>query len=144
MAKNYHNYCTCRTTWEYRHIFVPIAAFWQRFFQTLLMLNIHLGVTVYHTLTIFFTINAKDLIVQNAKFWIHTLKLNVIFWDCKKIKADYFWTWVDSPYCPRWSIALLCTHVFAGKMLTMFVSCVYRKSEFGISTPPGNPFTKMN
>ena len=38
-----------------------VPAFWQRFFfRTLLNLNVHPGVTMYHTLVIIFTINAKE------------------------------------------------------------------------------------
>ena len=58
-----HKYLSCRTTWEYCHIYVRVAGFWQRVFQTLLHLNVHISVTLQHTLMIFSTINVKDLIM---------------------------------------------------------------------------------
>ena len=44
-------------------------------FKTVLILNVHPGMTVYHTLMSFSKINAKDLIMQHAKFQICILKL---------------------------------------------------------------------
>ena len=54
-------------------------------FKTLVILNVYPGVTVYHSLMVFFTINAKDLIMQHEKFHSYILKLSTIFWHCKKI-----------------------------------------------------------
>ena len=77
-------YLLCRTTWEYCHIYVRVAAFWQRVFQTLLNLHVRTGVTLWLTLMISSTENAKDLIMLHEKFQICILKINNIIWRCKK------------------------------------------------------------
>ena len=51
-------------------------------FYNLLILNVYPGMKV--RLMIFSTINARDLIMQNEKFHIYTLKLNTIFGIAKK------------------------------------------------------------
>ena len=53
-----HKYLLCRTTSEYCHTYVRVAAFWQSVFQNLLKLNVDTGVTL-QSLIIFSTINAK-------------------------------------------------------------------------------------
>ena len=61
------------------------ARFSQRFFSNLdIFFYNYPGMAVYHRLMIFFTMNAKDLIMQHENFHIYTLKLTTIFWHCKK------------------------------------------------------------
>ena len=63
--------------------FCPCCSVLAVFFQTLLILDIHPGMTVHHTLMIVFIINEKDFIMQYAKFQIYTLKLDTFFWHYK-------------------------------------------------------------
>ena len=88
-----HKYLSSHETRKHRHIFVRVAAFWQRVFQTLPNLDVHPGVAVYHTLKIFSIVNAKDLLMPHTKFQVCTLKINTIFCHRKK-KSHYFWTGV--------------------------------------------------
>ena len=57
---------------------VHSAAFWQHVCQTLQNMNVHSGVTLYHTLMLFSTINAKKIIMQHENFQMYTLKTNII------------------------------------------------------------------
>ena len=79
-----HKYLTSHETRKHRHIFAHVAAFWQRVFQTLPNLDVHFGVSVYHTLKIFSIVNAKDLLMPHTKFQVCTLKINTIFCHRKK------------------------------------------------------------
>ena len=88
-----HKYLSSHETRKHRHIFARVAPFWQRVFQTLPNLGFHPGVAVYHTLKIFFIVNAKDLLMPHTKFRVCTLKINAIFCHRKK-KSHYFWTGV--------------------------------------------------
>ena len=115
----------------------------------LLNLNAYPGVTVYHTLMAFSTINAKDLIKQHEKFhiYIYTLKLSSIFGIGKK--SDYFWAMVyietgfciflatttqlherSCPVCSsvRPPVCLLSVGVFVGLPVCQFVSPSVRPS----------------
>ena len=93
-------YLSSHETRKHRHIFVRVAAFWQRVFQTLPNLDVHPGVAVYHTLKIFSIVNAKDLLMSHTKFQVCILKINTIFCHRKKI-SHYFWTGVYKTYIPR-------------------------------------------
>ena len=94
-----HKYLSSHETRKHRHIFARVASFWQRVFQTLPNLDVHPGVTVYHTLKIFSTVNAKNLLMPHTKFQVCTLKINTIFCHRKK-KSHYFWTGVyQLPWC---------------------------------------------
>ena len=88
-----HKYLSSHETRKHRHIFARVAAFWQRVFQTLPNLDVHPGVAVYHTLKIFSSVNAKDLLMPHTEFQVCTLKINTIFRHRKK-KSHYFWTGV--------------------------------------------------
>ena len=88
-----HKYLSSHETRKHRHIIARVAAFWQRVFQTLPILDVHPGVAVYHTLKIFSIVNAKDLLMPHTKFQVCTLKINTIFCHRKK-KSHYFWTGV--------------------------------------------------
>ena len=79
-----HKYLTSHETRKHRHIFAHVAAFWQRVFQTLPNLDVHFGVSVYHTLKIFSIVNAKDLLMPHTKFQVCTLKINTIVCHRKK------------------------------------------------------------
>ena len=79
-----HKYLSSHETRKHRHIFARVVAFWQRVFQTLPNLDVHPGVAVYHTLKIFFIVNAKDLLMPHTKFQVCTLKINTIFCHSKK------------------------------------------------------------
>ena len=88
-----HKYLSSHETRKHRHIFARVAAFWQRVFQTLPNLDVHPGVAVYHTLKIFSSVNAKDLLMPHTEFQVCTLKIDTIFRHRKK-KYHYFWTGV--------------------------------------------------
>ena len=77
-------------TWEFRRIFIRVSAFWQRFFQTLLLwMSTH---TWRCTFIILSTIKAKDLIMQHAKFEIYTLKSYTIpYVGIARKNFEYFW-----------------------------------------------------
>ena len=79
-----HKYLSSHETRKHRHIFARVAAFWQRVFQTLPNLDVHPGVAVYHTLKIFSSVNAKDLLMPHTEFQVCTLKINTIFRHRKK------------------------------------------------------------
>ena len=79
-----HKYLSSHETRKHRHIFARVAAFWQRVFQTLPNLDVRPGVAVYHTLKIFSSVNAKDLLMPHTEFEVCTLKINTIFRHRKK------------------------------------------------------------
>ena len=96
-----HKYLSSHETRKHRHIFARVAPFWQRVFQTLPNLGVNPGVAVYHTLKIFFIVNAKDLLMPHTKFRVCTLKINAIFCNRKK-KSHYFWTGVYTGFRRIW------------------------------------------
>ena len=82
-------YLLCRTTWEYCHIYVRVAAFWQRVFLTKFACS-HRCDAIKYTHDIFHN-KCKRPHHATRKFEIYTLKINTIIWHCKK-QSDYFWT----------------------------------------------------
>ena len=83
-SKIAHKYVSCRTTWEYRHIFVRVSA---ALFSNLAKFDClprRNDISWSYD-----TINAKDLIMQYAKFRIYTLKLNRYFWHYEEIPITF-------------------------------------------------------
>ena len=86
-----HKNISCRTTWEFCHIYGRVAALLAARFSNLTKFECsHRRGALTYTHGIFHN-KCKDLIMQHENFQIYKLKINTIIWHCKK-KSDYFWT----------------------------------------------------
>ena len=85
-----HKCLSRRTTWEYRHIYVRIAGFWQRvFFSNLTTFECsHRRDAITYTRDVFYS-KCKRPHRVTWKFQTYTLEINTIIWHCKRNSVSF-------------------------------------------------------